>query len=147
MRDGVEALRAHGTLLACITNKPFDHAVKLLAHMGLLEYFDLVVGGDSVSRRKPDPFPLIYACSELDVTVDYTLFAGDSETDVQAARAAGIRVVCVSYGYNRGRDIGDAAPDAVIDSLDQLAGLCFGTPTPPLSRSGSRGAQRCFRDR
>ena len=125
--DGVEALRVRGTKLACITNKPYDLAVEILADIDLLDSFDLIIGGDTVPRRKPDPLPLFQACSDLDVAAEYTLFTGDSEIDVQAARAAGIRVVCVSYGYNRGRDISEAAPDAVIDSLDQLAALCFGT--------------------
>ena len=136
--DGVEALRARGTRLACITNKPYDLAVELLADIELLDSFDLVIGGDTVPRRKPDPLPLLHACSELDVAVEHTLFTGDSEIDVQAARAAGIRVVCVSYGYNRGRDISEAAPDAVIDSLEQLAVLCFDTPV------STAEVQRCL---
>ena len=48
---------------------------------------------------------------------------GDSISDVKAARAAGFQVICVSYGYNHGQDIRDAHPDAVIDSMSQLAGL------------------------
>ena len=48
---------------------------------------------------------------------------GDSESDVKAARAAGFQIVCVSYGYNHGRDIHDSKPDAVIDSIAELATL------------------------
>ena len=129
VHDGLAALRAHGAVLACITNKPHGPAVELLAHLALLEFFELVIGGDSLPRRKPDPLPLLHACSELDVTVEQSVFIGDSINDVLAARAAGMRVACVSYGYNHGRDISEAAPDAVIDSLDKLASLCF-TPSP-----------------
>ena len=126
VREGVEALRAHGAALACITNKPRTPAVDLLAHLGLLDSFELVIGGDSLPRRKPDPLPLLHACSELRVAVGSSLFVGDSINDVQAARAAGMRVACVSYGYNHGRDVSESAPDAVIDSLEELAPLCFG---------------------
>ena len=128
VRDGLARLRAHGALLACITNKPWRPAVDLLSHLALLDSFALVLGGDSLPRHKPDPLPLLHACSVLGVAVEHALFAGDSINDVEAARAAGMRVVCVSYGYNHGRDISEAAPDAVIDSLEDLVGLCFGAP-------------------
>ena len=128
VRDGLAALRAHGAALACITNKPWRPAVDLLAHLALLDSFELVLGGDSLPRRKPDPLPLLHACSALGVAVEHALFAGDSVNDVAAARAAGMRVACVSYGYNHGRDISEAAPDAVVDSIEELAVLCFGVP-------------------
>ena len=129
VRSGLAALGAHGAILACITNKPHAPAVDLLAHLELLDSFELVLGGDSLPRRKPHPLPLLHACSVLGVPVERSVFAGDSVNDVLAARAAGMRVVCVSYGYNHGWDVSDAGPDAVIDSLDELAALCFGTPT------------------
>jgi len=128
VREGVAALRAHGAVLACITNKPRTPAVDLLAHLALVDSFELVIGGDSLPRRKPDPMPLLHACSELRVAVGDSLFVGDSINDVQAARAAGMRVACVSYGYNHGRPISEAAPDAVVDSLEELTVLCFGVP-------------------
>ena len=127
VRDGLSALHAHGVVLACITNKPYRPAVDLLAHLALLDSFDLVLGGDSLARRKPDPLPLLHACSVLGIAVESSVFVGDSLTDVEAARAAGMRVACVSYGYNHGRDIAQSAPDAVVDSLDELVPLCFGS--------------------
>ena len=128
VRGGLAALHARGAALACITNKPHAPAVDLLAHLELLDSFELVLGGDSLPRRKPDPLPLLHACSELGVAVEHSVFIGDSINDVAAARAAGMRVACVSYGYNHGRDISETAPDAIIDSLDELDALCFGAP-------------------
>ena len=128
VREGLAGLRTHGAALACITNKPHAPAVGLLAHLGLLDSFALVLGGDSLPRRKPDPLPLRHACSTLGVTIGESVFVGDSVNDVAAARAAGMRVACVGYGYNHGRDISEAAPDAVVDSLEELAKLCFGAP-------------------
>ncbi len=127
-REGLAALRAHGATLACITNKPHAPAVGLLGHLALLDAFALVLGGDSLAHRKPHPMPLLHACSELGADTARSVFVGDSINDVQAARAAGMRVACVSYGYNHGRDIAEAAPDAVIDSIEELAPLCFGAP-------------------
>lgn len=128
VREGLAGLRAHGAALACITNKPHGSAVDLLAHLALLDSFEVVLGGDSLPRHKPDPLPLRHACSTLGVAVGQSIFVGDSVNDVAAARAAGMRVACVGYGYNHGRDISEAAPDAVIDSLDELTALCFGPP-------------------
>ena len=126
-RDGLTALRARGVVLACITNKPYGPAVELLTHLALLDSFALVLGGDSLARRKPDPLPLLHACSVLGIAVEQSVFVGDSLNDVEAARAAGMRVACVSYGYNHGRDIAESAPDAVVDSLEELVPLCFGS--------------------
>ena len=126
VREGLAELRARGVSLACITNKPHAPAFRLLAHLALLDSFELVLGGDSLARRKPDPLPLLHACSELGAVVGRSVFVGDSVNDVAAVRAAGMRVACVSYGYNHGRDISEAAPDAVIESLVELAALCFG---------------------
>lgn len=128
VRGGLAAMRNHGATLACITNKPRKPAVDLLAHLGLLDAFALVLGGDSLPRRKPDPLPLRHAGSVLGAAVERSVFVGDSAGDVAAARAAGMRVACVRYGYNHGRDISEAAPDAIVDSLEELAGLCFGAP-------------------
>ncbi len=138
VREGLAALRARGATLACITNKPHAPAVELLAHFELLGHFALVIGGDSLPRRKPDPLPLTHACSRLGVAVEHSLFVGDSRNDVGAARAAGMRVVCVGYGYNHGRDASEAGPDVVVDSLEELVGLYFEAPadTPAVERPG-----------
>ena len=129
VREGLAALRARGAVFACITNKPHGLAVDLLAHLELIDHFALVLGGDSLPRRKPDPLPLIHACARIGAAVERSLFVGDSRNDVEAARAAGMPVVCVGYGYNHGRDVSEAGPDAVIGSLEELAGLCFGAST------------------
>ena len=136
--EGLAALRAHGAILACITNKPHAPAVDLLTHLALLDSFELVLGGDSLPRRKPDPLPLLHASSRLGVALEQSVFVGDSVNDVAAARAAGMRIACVSYGYNHGRDISESAPDAVIDSLDELSALCFGARSSPKPESARR---------
>ena len=118
--EGLQALAAAGWKLACLTNKPGAFARPLLAAKGLDGYFSQVFGGDAFARKKPDPLPLIETCRALGTTPARTLMVGDSSNDAQAARAAGCPVVLVNYGYNHGRPVEEAAPDAVIARLDQI---------------------------
>ena len=119
VEEGLRQMRAAGLKLACLTNKPGDFARPLLAAKGLDGYFSHVFGGDAFARKKPDPLPLLATCQALGSLPAQTMMVGDSSNDAQAARAAGCPVVLVSYGYNHGQPVADAAPDAVIDRLDQ----------------------------
>ncbi|MEC7119933.1 MAG: phosphoglycolate phosphatase, partial [Pseudomonadota bacterium] len=92
--------------LACITNKPLIPAKKLLASLSLLDYFSLVLGGDSLDHRKPHPAPLLHGLSYYDILPDQALMIGDSRNDVEAAHAAGMACIALRYGYNHGEDIG-----------------------------------------
>ncbi len=121
--EGLQQLAAAGLPLACLTNKPTAFARPLLAAKGLAGFFTHVFGGDAFARKKPDPLPLLETCRALGSQPARTLMVGDSSNDAQAARAAGCPVVLVSYGYNHGRPVTEAQPDAVIQRLDQLAGL------------------------
>ncbi len=89
----------------------------------LRDWVDYVVGGDSCPRRKPDPAPLLFACEQLGAAPAHALMVGDSINDVQAARGAGIPVVCVPYGYNEGKDPRLLPCDAFVESLADLPGL------------------------
>lgn len=115
--DGLAYLQEAGYSLGCVTNKPKHLAESLLRDLGIVAYFSVIVGGDSLPQKKPDPAVLTYAATRLGTATRACLMVGDSMHDVSAARAAGMGVVCVTYGYNRGRDIRESNPDAVIDSL------------------------------
>jgi len=104
--------------LACVTNKASRFTGPLLERKGLAKYFEIVICGDMVERGKPDPACYRLACQRLGLLSSEVLVIGDSENDVLAARAAGIRVYCVPYGYNEGRPIGSADPDGIIERLD-----------------------------
>ncbi len=120
---GLEALRATGLRLVCLTNKPAAFARPLLQAKGLADYFELVFGGDAFERKKPDPLPLLKACEALGAPPARTLAIGDSSNDAQAARAAGCPVVLVTYGYNHGEPVRSVPADAFVDSLADLPGL------------------------
>ncbi len=123
VREGLAQIKAGGYKLGCVTNKPAQFTGPLLEKMGIREHFSIVISGDSLPQQKPHPEPLLHAARFFDVAPEQALMVGDSESDVKAARAAGFEIVCMSYGYNHGRDIRAAEPDAVIDSLVELPPL------------------------
>lgn len=125
--DGLKALKQTGYRLACITNKAEKFTLPLLKDTDLHGYFELVLAGDTLPRKKPDPMPLVYACEKFGVTPDEMLLIGDSLNDTQAARAAGCYVFCVPYGYNRGQNVSELDLDAVVDTLVDAANLIIKT--------------------
>lgn len=123
VREGLEFMRDAGYPLGCVTNKAARFTEPLLQHLGIYDFFGIVVSGDTLPRKKPDPLPLIHAAGHFGVKPEESLMIGDSVSDVNAARAAGFKVICTSYGYNHGVDIRESNPDAVIDSFVELHGL------------------------
>lgn len=116
----LEALAEHGCCLAVVTNKPEQFTGPLLRQLGLAKYFQLVVGGDTLDTKKPDPAPLLHAMETLNGTPDRTVMIGDSAADVSAARTAGLPCVAVTYGYNFGKPAQALGADSVVDSLSEL---------------------------
>jgi len=119
--EGLAALRAQGLQLAVVTNKPTEFTLPLLEHTGLAPWFSVVVCGDTCPRKKPDPQPLLHACEQLGCPPRRALAIGDSVNDALAARAAGITVLAVPYGYNEGRDIHELDIDGIIFGIDKAA--------------------------
>ena len=118
--EAIKAWHQQGVTMAVVTNKPRQFVPDILQHFALDTFFPVIVGGDCLPQRKPSPEPLFFACEQLSVSASECIMIGDSQNDVGAARAAGIPVACVSYGYNHGEPIEQAKPDIVIDSLIEL---------------------------
>jgi phosphoglycolate phosphatase len=116
-------LRRMDMKLGVVTNKSQRMAFALLQRFGLSDVFDLVVGGDTLQARKPSPLPLLHACQALGTAPAQTLYVGDSINDVEAATAAGMRVICVPYGYNEGKPVSSLAATAFIDTFAELPAL------------------------
>jgi phosphoglycolate phosphatase len=123
VREGLDWMAAAGYRLGCVTNKAAQFTLPLLTDLGVIDRFGIVVSGDTLPQKKPDPAPLLHAAAHFGVEPTQSLMVGDSVSDVKAARAAGFGIVCMSYGYNHGVDIRQALPDAVIDSMTELQGL------------------------
>lgn len=123
VKEALAYLKGAGYKLGCVTNKAEQFTVPLLKDLGVLDDFEIVVSGDTLPKKKPDPMPLLHVAEHFGVSPEQSLMLGDSVSDVKAARAAGFQIICMSYGYNHGMDIRDAHPDAVVDSMAEVEGL------------------------
>lgn len=113
-------LRNAGVKTALVTNKEERFVRFLLEVHGLDDQFDAQVCGDTLAAKKPDPLPVRHCLEQLGVDPARALLVGDSATDVQTARNAGIAVWAVDYGYNQGQPIAEARPDRVIARLSEV---------------------------
>ena len=104
-RDHVERLRRDGCALAIVTNKPERFAIPVARHLGLDDCFPVVVGGDTVAPKKPDPAPLRFALQQLGAEGARVTMVGDGLQDVRAGKAFGARTIACLFGY--------ADPDAL----------------------------------
>jgi len=120
--DTLTELKQRGYRLAIITNKPERFIAPIVDGLGLNGLFELIIGGDTLEKRKPDPLPLHYACQQLSVNTDQCVMIGDSKNDILAAKAANMQSVALTYGYNYGEDIGIYHSELVIDNFADLLG-------------------------
>lgn len=116
----LKKLRDRGARLGVVTNKNALLTEQLLAELGFDHYFDTVIAGDTAKRPKPSADPVDLALFRLQLTPNETLFVGDSNTDVEAARAAGVSVICVTYGYSHGICADQLGADGTIQSFLDL---------------------------
>lgn len=121
--EGLTAMKAQGLRLACVTNKPIAFTTPLLKLKGLDGFFEVVYGGDSLPRKKPDPLPLQTVCADFGLQPAQVVAIGDSSNDAQAARAAGCPVLTVPYGYNHGQAIHETDSDGIVATLLDAARL------------------------
>jgi phosphoglycolate phosphatase len=119
--EGLDAFKAKGLRLAVVTNKPCQFAFPLLQAKGLTGYFDLILGGDSLPQRKPDPAPMLHVAQQFGLAPNEILAIGDSSNDAMAARAAGMPVFLVPYGYNHGEPIDQSPSNGIVSSIAQAA--------------------------
>ena len=122
--DGVsetlKILLNSGALLAVVTNKLTEFTLPILKKLDLLQYFQTVICGDTASEPKPSAAPLLMALKDHKIEKNKILMVGDSETDILAAKNAGIRSAFFKYGYNGGKREDELQPDYVISRLDSL---------------------------
>ncbi|KWS07981.1 phosphoglycolate phosphatase [Pseudomonas syringae] len=142
VRETLKWLQKMGVEMALITNKPERFVAPLLDEMKLGRFFRWIVGGDTMPQKKPDPAALFFVMKMAGAPASQSLFVGDSRSDVQAAKAAGVACVALSYGYNHGRPIAEENPAMVIDDLRKLIPGCLDMDAeillPDIKRPSSR---------
>ncbi len=118
----VEQLRGAGYRTGICTNKPEKLAETLIRRLGVRKLFDSLVGADTLPVRKPDPAPYVAAVKRAGGAVGSSLLVGDTVTDRDTARAAGVPCILVTFGAE-GPDVVSLSPDARLDRFDELVGL------------------------
>ncbi len=123
VKEALDYLVASNVKLGCVTNKAAQFTIPLLKTLGIHDIFSIVISGDTLAKKKPDPLPLLHGAEFFNVKPENALMLGDSISDVKAARAAGFQIICMSYGYNHGVDIHESNPDAVVDSMIDIKAI------------------------
>ena len=118
--SGLKKLKDAGYTLALVTNKPIRFVPKILQSFGWQDLFSEVLGGDSLSTKKPDPAPLLHVCEALNVAPEQAVMIGDSRNDILAGQNANMDTLGLSYGYNYGQDIRELNPTEAFDSFQAL---------------------------
>lgn len=123
VRETLTALRERGLKLAVVTNKEGLYTATVLAAHHLTPFFDLVISGDTLPTKKPDPAGIEQCLAQFNVARDRALFVGDSSIDVATARNAGVMVWVLPYGYNMGQAIEGCKADRVIINCSALLNI------------------------
>lgn len=120
VRQTLAALTAAGIALSCVTNKETSFAIRLLETSHLHHYFRHTLCADFAEDRKPSPNLIVASCRRTGIEPDELIYVGDSRSDIIAARAAGCRIVSVTYGYSPMHALEALRPDELIDNLAEL---------------------------
>jgi phosphoglycolate phosphatase len=122
-REALEGLHARGIRLAVCSNKPVAFTRQLVEYLGVSGLLDAVLGPEDVARNKPAPDMLLEALKRLGVAAAEALYVGDMTVDIEAARAAGLRVWVVATGSDTPEALDRARPDRRLDRLEDLQHL------------------------
>lgn len=117
VEEVLNTLRSRGVKTAIVTNKEHRFTVRVLEAHGLDKLLDIVVSGDTLPVKKPNPAGILHCIDTAGETRATSLFIGDSEIDVATAKAAEVTCWAVPYGYNHGKPISTANPDRLIDDI------------------------------
>ncbi len=121
-RTHLEALRSQGHRLAIVTNKPFRFARPIVSHLGLDDVVEVVIGGDTLPRKKPDPAPLFAALERLGGSASSATMVGDGLQDLRAGRAAGLRTIACLFGYGDPAALRREGADAYWSAFGTVSG-------------------------
>jgi len=116
VKETMEALKEYRK--AVISNKREDLSSRILELLGMRKYFDVVVGSDTTSERKPSPVPIQYVLSRFEAKPEEAVIVGDSNFDIEAGKAAGVTTIAVTYGYRPLSSLRGA--DYVVNTMPEI---------------------------
>lgn len=119
----LNALKEKGYRMALVTNKPERFIAPILERFNLQHLFEICLGGDSLSEKKPHPMPLLYVCKKLTISPAKSVMVGDSKNDILSAQSAVMDSIGVTYGYNYEEHISLSKPTAVVDDFSELLAM------------------------
>lgn len=120
--EAIEGLRAEGYAVGVCTNKPEGLADRLLTRLGVRDLFGSLIGADTLPVRKPDPSPYFAAVAEAGGVAAQSFLVGDTETDRNTARAAGVPCALVTFGPD-GHAVADLAPEGLLSDYADMMTL------------------------
>jgi phosphoglycolate phosphatase len=115
--------RFRGRTLGVVTNKAIHESERILVGLQVREYFQCVLGGDSLPRKKPDPLPIHHFMTQHSLAPAEVVMIGDGYHDIRAGKAAGVMTVAVTTGVSPREALESERPDHIIDRMDQLLEL------------------------
>lgn len=123
VHDTLEILKGQkGKKVALVTNKPENIARRILEGLNIGKYFDLVLGPESVKKMKPDPEGIMKVLATFGIEAEKAVMVGDSHTDIEAGRSAGILTCGVTYGLGNTDELIKSSPDFLINDMASLIG-------------------------
>lgn len=120
VKSCLENLKSKGYRLVIVTNKPEQFVRPILEELTLNSLFEMIIGGDSLPKCKPDPMQLLYVCEQLNINPSKCIMIGDSKNDIFAATASNMESIGLTYGYNHDEDIYSHGATLVIDDFSQI---------------------------
>lgn len=121
--ETLQTLKERGYKIALVTNKAERFLPDLLQGFKIADKFDLLLGGDSLSKNKPDPMQVDFACQHFRVSKAQTVMVGDSRNDILAGQNAKVQTIALTYGYNYGEPVSTLDPDYIINQFNELLAL------------------------
>jgi phosphoglycolate phosphatase len=118
--ETIEHLLSLDKKLAVLTNKPVNLSVRIIDELFKSGSFKLVLGGDSLATKKPDPAPIFHIMETLGVKPRGSVMVGDSPVDVEAGKGAGIATIGAAYGFRGTGELAEAGVDIIIDNFSEL---------------------------
>jgi phosphoglycolate phosphatase len=118
--ETLTSLQERGAHLSILTNKPQDLSLEILRRLGILQYFDRVVGPGEANLRKPNPSNLLSLIRDIGTSKDRTLMVGDSRNDILVAHGAGVASCGCTFGYIGREALLELKPTYLVDSLGEL---------------------------